>query len=94
MHEECRSTGRADIWGIFEGRVLAPTLEGAEPVGYEALSTQFNFSTVEAAANVLVTAKRMFARNLRGVVGEYMGRDGEVEQEIAELRATLARSHR
>jgi len=43
------------------------------------------------SSNLLITAKRMFARRLRAVVGEYMGEDGEVEQEIADLRAILGR---
>jgi RNA polymerase sigma-70 factor (ECF subfamily) len=91
MRDECKASNRDDIWQIFEARVLCPTLEGAEPVPYEQLVTQLGLSDVDAASNLLVTAKRMFARSLRGVVGEYMGEDGQIEQEIAELRAILAR---
>jgi RNA polymerase sigma-70 factor (ECF subfamily) len=90
MRAECDRDGRPDVWAVFEGRVLSPTLEGAEPVSYEDLATRLGV-TQHAAANLLVTGKRMFARRLRGVVGEYMGEGGEVEQEIAELRAALAR---
>ena len=92
MREECEGAGRTDVWGVFEGRVLSPTLEGAEPVDYGELARRFGLAGVDAASNLLVTGKRMFARRLRGVVGEYMGEGGEVEQEIAELRAVLARA--
>ena len=34
------------------------------------------------AANALVTAKRMFARNLRAVVGEYAADEGEISPGI------------
>ena len=91
MRSDCAASRREDVWGVFEGRVLAPTLEGAEPVPYEQLVERFALADADAASNLLVTAKRMFARRLRGVVGEYMGVGGEIEQEIAELRAVLAR---
>jgi hypothetical protein len=93
MKEQCDSSGRGDVWGVFEARVLAPTLEGAEPESYEQLVARLNLTGVDAASNLLVTAKRMFARSLRGVVGEYMGEGGEVDQEIADLRAILARGN-
>jgi hypothetical protein len=91
MHDECEASIRDDIWHIFDGRILSPTLEGAEPVPYEQLVARFGLGDVGAASNLLMTAKRMFARSLREVVGEYMSKDGQVEEEIAELRAILAR---
>lgn len=90
MSDQCRHEGRADIWDVFEARVLAPTLEGAEPTGYEQLAQRHRLAGVEAARNLLVTGKRMFARSVRGVVREYMADDEQVEQEIAELRQILA----
>jgi RNA polymerase sigma-70 factor (ECF subfamily) len=90
MQQECEAGRRIDIWGVFVGRILSPTLEGAEPVSYDLLTQQFGLASVDAAANLLTTAKRMFARSLRGVVGEYMEED-EIEGEIADLRAILAR---
>ena len=92
MREECDASGRPDVWAVFEGRVLYPTLEGAQPVPYSQLVERLSLASVDAASNLLITAKRMFARRLRAVVGEYMGEDGEVEQEIADLRAILGRS--
>jgi DNA-directed RNA polymerase specialized sigma24 family protein len=91
MRDECKASTRDDIWQIFDGRILSPTLEGAEPIPYEQLVARFGLGDVGAASNLLVTAKRMFARSLREVVGEYMSKDGQVEEEIAELRAILAR---
>lgn len=90
MMGECRSAGREDVWGVFEGRVLSPTLEGAQPVSYEDLTQQYQLDGVEATRNLLVTGKRMFARSIRGVVREYIGDESLVEQEITELRQLLA----
>lgn len=90
MEQECHSEGRADIWDVFEARVLTPTLEGAEPIAYEQLAQRHLLADVEAARNLLVTGKRMFARSVRGVVREYMADDGQIDQEIADLRQILA----
>jgi hypothetical protein len=90
MQRQCEESNRKDIWTVFEGRVLSPALNGAEPVPYEQLVSQLGMASVDAAVNLVTTAKRMFARSLRGVVGEYID-EGEVEQEIADLRAILAR---
>jgi RNA polymerase sigma-70 factor (ECF subfamily) len=90
MRRQCHHDQRNDIWAVFEARVLGPSLEGAEPVAYEELAGSLGLSGVEAARNLLVTGKRMFARSVRGVVREYTGDDAQVDQEIAELRQVLA----
>jgi DNA-directed RNA polymerase specialized sigma24 family protein len=70
MRAECGESDRPDIWGVFDGRVLQPSMDDAPPVPYEALQQQFHFASPAQASNVLMTAKRMFARHLRAVVGE------------------------
>ncbi len=90
MQAECRQTGRADIWGVFECRLLSPSLEGTEPLPYAELVERFGLLSPVQAANVLVTAKRMFARHLRSVVAEYAEEEADVEEEIGELKAILA----
>jgi len=91
MRSECEMSNRDDIWQIFDARVLIPTLQGSEPVPYEQLLAQVGLADVQTASNLLITAKRMFSRSLKGVIRDYMGEDGQLEQEIAELRAVLAR---
>jgi RNA polymerase sigma-70 factor (ECF subfamily) len=91
MRDECLGAGRTDLWQIFETRVLAPTLRGAEPVAYEDLAARFSLPSAHAASNLLTTGKRMFARSLRGVVGEYIDDEAQIEEEITDLRAILAR---
>jgi len=71
--------------------VLGPTLQGAQPVPYESLAKDIHLDSVQAASNLTVTGKRMFARSLRGVVGEYMDEDTLIDREIEDLRATLAK---
>jgi RNA polymerase sigma-70 factor (ECF subfamily) len=91
VHEECNSSGREDLWGVFECRIIAPILEGAEPPSYQELVERFGFKSPTQASNALTTAKRMYARALRNVVAEYAGSNFEIESEIDDLRKILAR---
>lgn len=91
MHARCDRSGRLDLWGVFECRVVGPILEGAEPVGYGQLIQRFGFRSPAQASNALITAKRMYAGTLRDVLGEYARDDGEIDEEIEELRDILSR---
>lgn len=91
MRAECERAGRMDVWGVFECRLVAPLLDGAPPVGYGELVSRFAFESPAQAANVLTTAKRMYARALRAAVGQYVDTDEEIESELNDLRQILAR---
>ena len=90
IRKECISSGRPDIWGVFEARVLSPMLDGTEPTPYPQLVESLRLVSGDVAANLTVTGKRMFGRCLRAVVGQYLATDTETEQEIADLREILA----
>jgi hypothetical protein len=90
MSEECRQSRRPDLWGIFQGRVLRPAMDGTPPLDYEVLVTRFDFTSPSQAANALTTAKRMLERHLRSVLGQYSADDREVDEAIIEVRAILA----
>ncbi len=90
MREECQRDGRPELWGVFEARVLGPTLEGAAPVPYDELAAQFRLLSTSAASNLLVTAKRMYVRHLRAVIAEYESDEAMIDAEITELKAILA----
>jgi len=90
MRRECEAADRGDIWGVFEARVLNPMLHRAEVVPYRELVKEFCFLSPSQACNVLVTANRMFVRELRKVVGAYASSEREVDEEIADLHRILA----
>jgi hypothetical protein len=90
MKCECAASGRSDIWGVFEARILSPALGDAPPTPYEDLVTRFQFQSPVQAANILVTAKRTFLRNLRSVVKDYIQDEGGIDAEIRELREILS----
>ena len=91
MREDCQRRGRDDVWAVFECRLIAPALEGDKPVVYEQLIARLHLDSTSDGSNLLVTAKRAFARALRSVVGEYEKEPTEIDREIAELRAALSR---
>jgi RNA polymerase sigma-70 factor (ECF subfamily) len=94
MRQQCESSNRPDVWGVFQSRVLAPIMDGTPAADYGELVERFGFRSPSQASNVLATAKRMFARMLRSVVADYARDAGEIEEEIRDLRTILARSGR
>lgn len=92
MRTECEASHRMDVWGVFECRLLDPLLNGTEPVAYDAMVERFGFQSPSQASNVLMTAKRMFARLMRSVVGEYSLGNEQIESEIRELMDILAKT--
>ena len=87
---ECEKGNRTDVWIVFDARVIGPTLRGDEPPAYEELSARVGSASPMQLSNLLVTAKRMFARNLRTVVSEYARDEDEIEDELLDLRTILA----
>ena len=88
--EYCQAVERPAVWGVLWARVLAPAMEGAEPAAYERLVAEFGLRSPAHACNVLTTGKRLFARVLRSVVGEYV-EEADVEDDINDLYSALAR---
>ena len=91
MRRECAATGREDVWAVFEGRILEEAFGSGDTVPYATLAASLRLESPTQAANLLVTAKRMYARLLRLAVGEYESDPDAVEAEIADLRQTLTR---
>ena len=91
MRQECERTGRDHLWSVFEGRLLRPVLEGAEPVSYQQLAARHRLASASQGSNLLVTANRMFQRCLREVVGQYAADETEVDEEIVKFEEILSR---
>ena len=60
MRTECEKSERADLWQIFDARVIGPTIRGEEPSDYETLVKRTGATSPLQLSNLLVTAKRMF----------------------------------
>lgn len=90
MKDECLKGGRADIWAVFDKRVLRELFDGLAPIPYEALAKDLEIGSPTQAANLLVTGKRMYARLLHAAIAEYELNEAAVREEIAELSKSLA----
>jgi hypothetical protein len=88
MHEECQHTQRQDVWAVFDKRILAVVLRSETPEPYERLAA--GAATPSQVANLLVTAKRMYARLLRHAIAEYEATDEGIDQEIGDLYTLLS----
>lgn len=92
MRKDCEHAERQDVWTVFEQRVLATIFNNEQLMEYGELAHRLGLSSPTQAANLLVTAKRMFKRLLRSAVGEYE-RDGPaIDEEINDLWRILAES--
>lgn len=91
MRSECLAKERRALWGVMETRILGPVFGDAPLMPYEELVAKFGLRSPSEASNLLITAKRMFARVLREVVSETVTDEREVESEIQELKRILAK---
>jgi DNA-directed RNA polymerase specialized sigma24 family protein len=91
MRDECRSSDRPHLWEVFELRMLLPITDGAAPPSHEDLARRLRLESATQSANALGSAKRLFTRNFRSVVGEYAADESEVDAEIRELWEIFAR---
>jgi len=89
MRARCeRAPGNgARVWQVFEWRILSPATSGGEPPPYDVIAAKLGDVSPLQAANLLVTAKRMFERELRAVIAEYSRDEQEVDEEINSLKA-------
>lgn len=90
MEERCIKSRKANLWRLFENRIIGAISGDAEPTPYEQLAVELGYETPAQAANALVTAKRMFAQSLRATVAEYAVTEDEIESEIQDLYRILA----
>lgn len=90
MREECRQKKRPELWGLFLHRVLAEVRENPRRLSYDDLIRRYKLESPAQATNLLVTAKRMYARTLITVIAEYESEDA-IEDEIHSLSSILAK---
>jgi DNA-directed RNA polymerase specialized sigma24 family protein len=91
MQTECTERRRPDLWDIFQLRVVDPALHEAEPVEYVELVARFKLTSPRQAINLLASSKRVFTRHLHAAIRQYVPTDGEIDEEIADLRAICLR---
>ena len=91
MKRECFKKARSDVWKIFKRRVLIPSLKGERPIKFSVLAAEAGVISKTRTKSLLVTANRMFVRNLRNVLNLYQRDEEEIDQEIRHLWRAVAK---
>jgi DNA-directed RNA polymerase specialized sigma24 family protein len=89
MRADCRAAGNENLWRVFEGRVVAVLLDGAEAQSYEDLARACSTDDLQEVRLWLASGKRMFRRVLREVVREYARSEQELEEDVATIRTAF-----
>lgn len=92
MKSYCLHSAQAEVWSVFETRLIKPLMDGGKPPAYEQLVAAFGLKSPSQASNLLTTGKRLFGRMIRSVIAEYAGSESDVEREIQDLKAVLYRA--
>lgn len=90
--EECDLAGLSTHWRIFEARVVRPLFLGVDPRPYAELVVDFDLDDESQAANMMVTAKRRFARSLRFEIGRTVTDPNDIDDELNDLMSSLGGS--
>jgi RNA polymerase sigma-70 factor (ECF subfamily) len=85
MRAQCEQSNRKDLWEVFDVRYLRPATQGIEPEPHESIARRLKLDSAHQAANLLISAKRMFTRVFKSVVSRYANDKDEVRQEVSEL---------
>jgi len=92
VKSESERAGQEAYWGIFETRVVIPSMVGTPPPNYKTLVQRFGFQTPNEASNALLTTTRRFRRAVESVVREYAPGKEQAAMEIESLREILRES--
>lgn len=90
LQRNCTERGQTVVWTVFEARLLRPILQHAEPLSYEDLAEQCRLDSPKAAANALITAKRMFRKLFEEAIAVYAPEEGERQEELQLIRSVFA----
>ena len=90
--EDLVKNNQAMHWDIFKLRVLDPCLTGAKPIPHDDLAQKWDLAGLPQVSNLLVTAKRRFAKNLLENVRETLPTGLSATTELNELFQALGNS--
>ena len=89
VRDELIESDQAMHWEIFKHRILNPCLTGAKPVPHDDLARKWNLRGLPQVSNLLVTAKRRYAKALLENVRETLAPGASATNELNELFKAL-----
>ena len=81
----CQEDGLEPHWVVFDCRVVKPMLFGDRPTAYLELVEQLKLEDAAQAANMMITVKRRFARELLAEVAGTLVNPAHSEDELSTL---------
>ena len=91
VRQEYCGTAKETHWKVFQARVLAPILDGAEAPPLADLCDKHGIEGESRASNMIITVKRRFGVVLRRCLRQFVQSDSEVEDEYSELIEILSK---
>lgn len=85
VREQLLSEGKVMHWDIFQNRILKPCLTGAPPTPHEELAEKWGLRGLPQVSNLLVSAKRTFAKTLLDNVRATLPKGASASNEMNEL---------
>ena len=89
VRSDMLENGQATHWEIFQDRVLRPCQTGSAPTPHEELASAWGLKGMAQVSNMLVTAKRRFARQLLENVRETIPENFSPSNELDDLFQAL-----
>ncbi len=89
VREQLMSEGKSMHWDIFQNRILKPCLTGAPPIPHEELAEKWGLRGLPQVSNLLVSAKRTFAKTLLENVRATLPKGASASNEMNELFIAL-----
>ena len=91
VEAECRQSGMAVHWDMFNDRVLHPILASAKPLPLEELCRKYNVDTTTRASAMIFAVKRRFQAAAKRLLRESVASEHEIDEEMLELMKFLAK---
>jgi len=91
LRQEYCGTGKRLHWEVFRAKTLAPIFQNTRPPSLARLCRRLGIENEAKASDMITTVKRRFRSVLRRRLRKLVGSDAEVEEEIREIRAILAK---
>jgi len=85
VKEQYRSPDTLKHWEVFQLKVLAPILKGAQNLSMKQICERCDVATEAQAANMIITVKRRFRSMLKRHLRNLVHSNSEAEEEFKEL---------
>jgi RNA polymerase sigma-70 factor (ECF subfamily) len=91
VETECRQSGMAVHWDMFNERVLHPILTSAKPLSLEELCSKYRVDSTTRASGMIFAVKRRFQAAAKRLLCESVASEQEIDEEMLELMKFLAK---